>query len=64
MSLIPAACLRRMREHDLLPLYDAILSTWLGPDGRTFLIRCLPGGPSVARRCCRSGTRSPATWAC
>jgi hypothetical protein len=49
---IPAAYLRRMREHKP-DLYDANVNGWLAGDDRRFLLRCLrsdgPGGGGVAR---------------
>jgi hypothetical protein len=49
---IPAADLRRMREHKP-GLYDANVNAWLDGDDRKFLIRCLRlnsgEGPSSAR---------------
>jgi hypothetical protein len=40
---IPVAYLRRMREADLLSLYDRTLNGWLARDDRTFLVHCLLG---------------------
>ena len=49
---IPAAYLRRLREHKP-DLYDANVNGWLDGDGRRFLLRCLQPatgeGPGVAR---------------
>ena len=49
---IPAAYLRRMREHKP-GLYDANVNAWLDGDDRRFLLRCLgpttSEGPGVAR---------------
>jgi hypothetical protein len=39
---IPAACLRRMREHKPR-LYDANVNGWLDGDDRRFLLRCRRG---------------------
>lgn len=48
---VPVAYLRRMREADLLSLYDHNLNGWLERDDRSFLVRCLlgDGGHGVAR---------------
>ena len=49
---IPAAYLRRLREHKP-GLYDANVNAWLDGDGRRFLLRCLRpatgGGPGAVR---------------
>jgi hypothetical protein len=62
---IPAAYLRRMREHKP-GLYDANVNAWLDGDDRRFLLRCLRPdsgeGPGPYGRSCRTDTRSSTTW--
>ena len=64
---IPAAYLRRMREHKP-DLYDANVNGWLDGDDRRFLLRCLrPARVTAAGwrgRSCRTATRSSTTWTC
>ena len=64
---IPAAYLRRMREHSP-DLYDANVNGWLDGDDRRFLLRCLRPARAAAAgwrgRSCRTGTRSSTTWTC